>query len=349
MKLHVLLVAAATLLLAACSSGSQTSSFPQPNALTDIGAGVQGPSGLEAGVYSTGLTNVAALTFDAEGRLWAATAAFTDAGTDAVYVIASEGAAPLRVIDDAQTPLGLLWIDDTLYVSSREAVRAFEGFDGTHFAGMRTVIELPAGVGEVNGMALAPDGRISLGVSAPCDACDPESEYSAAVLSFLPDGSDLRVDANGIRAPIGLAYYPGTDDLFVTMNQRDALGDATPGDWLAVVEPGQDWRFPGCYGQGGTVCAGVPAPVAELDKHAAVSAVVIDPDGGLSDGSSAYVAEWASGKVLRVELSRSGGTYTSSVSTFLTGVGRPVGLALDADGSLFVGDWDSGTIYRITA
>ncbi len=348
MKLRLTALVAIALFLAACSGGGSTSSTPVP-ALTDIGVGVQGPSGVAASVYATGLTNVAALTLDDDGRLWAATAAFSDAGTDAVYVIASEGATPIKVIEDAQTPLGLLWIDNTLYVSSHEAVRAFEGFDGSRFASMRTIIELPQAVGEVNGMALGPDGRISLGVSAPCDACDPASEYSAAVISFLPDGSDLRIDATGIRAPIGLAYYPGTDDLFVTMNQRDALGDATPGDWLAVVEPGQDWRFPDCYGQGGTVCAGVPSPVAELDKHAAVSAVVIDADGGLSAGASAYVAEWASGKVLRVELSSDAGSYTGSVSTFLTGIGRPVGLALAADGSLFVGDWQSGTIYRITA
>jgi len=59
------------------------------------------------------------------------------------------------------------------------------------------------------------------------------------VVSFLPDGSDLRVEAGGIRAPVGLAYYPGTNDLFVTMNQRDDLGAQTPGDWLAVVRAGQ--------------------------------------------------------------------------------------------------------------
>jgi hypothetical protein len=27
------------------------------------------------------------------------------------------------------------------------------------------------------------------------------------------------------------------------MNQRDDLGDATPGDWLALVGDGEDWAF----------------------------------------------------------------------------------------------------------
>src|SRR5258706_307199 len=128
------------------------------------------------------------------------------------------------------------------------------------------------------GRALAPDGRLQLGISAPCDHCTPTLDQSAAIVSFQPDGTDLRVDAKGIRAPIGLAYFPGTSDLFVTMNQRDDLGDNTPGDWLAVVQAGQSWGFPDCYGQGGAACTGVPPPVAVLDKHAAVDGIAIVTD-----------------------------------------------------------------------
>ena len=236
--------------------------------LVDVGEGLQGPEGTTATIDATGLPNVAALAFDGEGRLWAATAAFSDDGTDAVYLVTGGTADPQRVVSDVHTPLGLLWIDDTLYVASAERVDAFDGFDGTTFSASRRVIDLPDGVGEVNGFARAPDGRIVLGISAPCDACDPTSDLSGAIVSFLPDGSDLQILARNVRAPIGLAYFPGTDDLFVTMNQPDELGDATPGDWLSLVADGQDWRFPECYGQGGLACEGVPSPIAELDAHA---------------------------------------------------------------------------------
>ena len=88
------------------------------------------------------------------------------------------------------------------------------------------------------------------------------------------------------------------------MNQRDDLGAATPGDWLALVRQGQNWGFPGCYGQGGTACRGVPQPIAVLDKHAAVGALVIlSGQLGLS-GTSAIVPEWQSARVQRVLLSR---------------------------------------------
>jgi glucose/arabinose dehydrogenase len=343
---------ACTLLLAlvvvACGAGA--AAVPKPTAtLTDIGAGLQGPAGLVAATYATGLSHVSAFSFDAGGRLWAATAGYDDDATDAVYLVSSAGAAPTRVIADLHTPLGLVWDGDVLYVASKGRVEAYSEFDGTSFANHRTVLTLPDGVGEVNGLVKSPDGRFVLGVSAPCDACAPTSPYAAAVVSFLPDGSDLRVEASGIRAPVGLAYIPGTGDLVVTMNQRDDLGTATPGDWLSLVRSGQAWGFPACYGQGGSACGGVPQPIATLDAHAAVSGVAIVRDFGSISGSSAILAEWAKGVVLRVALTAQGDTYRGTVEPFLTGLTNPVPVAAAPDGALLVGDWGTGTVYRVAS
>ena len=217
------------LVVTGCAGKGSSASSPTAAALVDIGAGLQGVDGLHATVYGTGLIHATAMAFDSHGRLWVATADYSDAGQDALYVIPQPGAPPVAVMTGLHTPLGLLWIDDTVYVASKERVDAYAGFDGTAFASQHNVVTLPAGVGEVNGLALDPDGRIQLGISAPCDHCTPASELSGAVVSFLPDGTDLQVDASGIRAPIGLAYFPDTSTLFVTMNQRDDLGDADTG------------------------------------------------------------------------------------------------------------------------
>jgi glucose/arabinose dehydrogenase len=345
---------AIALIAAACGSGgvapaSSTPYSAAPSAsLVDIGAGLHGPAGLSATVAATGLANVAALAVDGSGRLWAATAAYSAEGHDGLYVVASSGATPTEVVAGLHTPLGLLWIGDTLYVSSASGVDAYRGFDGSRFASRVTILALPAGVGEPNGLALSPDGRIVLGISAPCDACTPTLTDSAAILSFLADGGDVRVEASGIRAPVGLAFYPGTSDLLVTMNQRDDLGAETPGDWLALVRSGQTWGFPACYGQGGEACAGVPAPIAVLDAHAGVSGVAI-VSGLLATGvgTSAIVAEWATGSVLRVDLAHDGSTYHGTVAPFLSGLTNPVPVISGPDGSLFVGDWGTGMIYRI--
>ncbi len=343
----VALVAAAALLV---SCGGTPTSTSESDALVAIGAGLHGRSGLRATTYATGLTHAAAFAFDGSGRLWVATAAYEDGGDDAVYVVTAAGATPKKVISGVHTPLGLLWVDGALYVSSHERVDAYRDFDGTTFASSANVVTFPAGVGENNGLVRSPDGRIVLGISAPCDACTPSSEYSAAIVSFEPDGTDLRVDASGIRAPVGLAYYPGTSDLFVTMNQRDDLGDETPGDWLALVDAGTTWGFPDCDGQASDACSSVPAPVATLDEHAAVSGVaIVTGELGPAVGDAAIAAEWAKGKLVEVALTPSGATYTGAVSTFLTGIKNPVAVAVGPDGALYAGDWSTGSVYRIAA
>jgi glucose/arabinose dehydrogenase len=328
---------------AGCGGGSGS-------ALTDIGAGVRGPENLTASVYASGPAHVAAFAVDPHGRLWVATAGYDDSSHDGVYLVAHEGAKPVEVISGLHTPLGLLWRGDTLYVASTGKVETFRDLRGTRFAARRTVVRLPAKVGESNGLVATADGRLLLGISAPCDHCTPASKLSGSIVSFRPDGSDLQLYAWGIRAPISLAYYPGTSDLLVTMNQRDDLGAQTPGDWLAQVRSGDNWRFPACYGQGGAACAGVRDPVATLDKHAAAAGLVI-VSGPLAGDSkaTALVAEWAKGTVLRVPLDASGTGYSGRATPFLTGIRNPVALGMTAGGRLLVGDWTTGTIYAIAA
>ena len=112
------------------------------------------------------------------------------------------------------------------------------------------------------------------------------------------------------------------------MNQRDDLGDATPGDTLAVVAEGSSWGFP-------DHTATAPSPVAVLDKHAAVTGVAIV-------AGTAYVAEWATGKVMRIGLS------SRKVDTLtVTKLKNPTAVvAIDAH-TLLVGDWAAGTIWRV--
>lgn len=341
-------VVAVVLLMAGCASGNGSTSSGD---LVAIGAGLQGPSGLRATAYTHGPAHVSAFALDGQGRLWLSTAAATDTGTDGVYVVARAGAAPTRVIADLHTPLGLLWIGSQLYVASKEQVEAYRGFDGTSFASHRTVVTFASGVGELNGLVRASDGRIWLGISAPCDHCRTTSPYSASVVSFGPDGSGLRVEVNHIRAAVGLAAYPGTSALLATSDQRDDLGTKTPGDQLVNLAAGQDYGFPDCYGQGGSACAGVPDPVATLDPHGGIDGVaVVTGQLGGAVGTAAVVAEYAVGKVQVVPLvaDPSGTGYTGTPAPLLTGLKNPVPVLAGSGGALFVGDWTTGIVYRIT-
>jgi glucose/arabinose dehydrogenase len=300
---------------------------------TSIGAGLTGRSGLHAAVFARGIPQMSAFAYDSDGRLWVTRSGSTAHARDGVYLVARPGAMPVKVVSSIRGPLGLVWIGQRLYVSHLGGVDRFDGFDGRAFARRTTILRGPVAGAENNNLVLAPSGRLVMGVSATCDHCSTTPRFSGAVVSFLPDGSGLRVLAGGIRAAYGLLFHG--DKLYASMNQRDDLGAKTPGDWLAIVEQGQDWRFPACYGQGGDACDGVPEPLAELDPHAAAGGVAIG-------GSTAYVAEWVDGKVMGVPV---GGGKARAV---LTGLSHPLPLLVSQDGSLLVGDWGSGVIYRVS-
>jgi glucose/arabinose dehydrogenase len=339
----------ALLVLGGCgSSPGHSTATAQAPALVSIGAGLKGPAGLRAGVYAQGPPTTAAFAFDSRGRLWLTAAGLENYAHDGVYMIAKAGAPAVKVISGLKNPLGILWHEGKLYVASLGRVDEFGDLHGTHFAQHRKIVNGPLAKGENNLLAAAPDGRLVMGVTATCDHCTPRSPFSGSIVSFRPDGGGLRLYATRIRAPFGLAYFPGTSDLFASMNQRDDLGSRTPGDWLGLVTEGQDWGFPGCYGQGGPACVGVPAPVAVLDKHAASGAVVIATGQlGSGVGTSALVTEWQTSRVMRVSLTRAGSRYKGSAAPLLEGVKNPLALALASDGSLLVGDWSSGRIYRV--
>ena len=341
------------LVAAGCGGASGTSTTATTaataNAAVDIGEGLKGPAGLKATVYASGLRNVSAFAVDGQGRLWATTSAASDHSADGVYLIARAGAKPVKVIRGLAGPLGLVWRGRRLYVTSLGRVDVFSGLSGSRFAAHRAVIVQPSGHGWNNGIVSLPDGRLAMGISSACDHCVSHTRWSATIVSFRPDGSDVRLYASGIRAPFGLAYDPATRALLTSMNQRDDLGARTPGDWLALVREGQNWRFPGCYGQGGSACRGVPEPLAVLDEHAAAGGVaLVSGQLGRAVGRAALVTEWERGVVKRVPLRRSGPGYASAQAVpLLSGFKHPLPLTLAADGALLVGDWGSGKIYRI--
>ncbi len=309
-----------------------------------IGAGLRGPASWVATRYARGPKRVSGFAWGDGGRLWLAAAGLGTHGTDGVYTRDPASHRVTKVISGLNDPLGLVWMHGTLYVASVGRVDAFSGFDGTRFARRRRIVDGPVRGAENNALARAPDGRLLMGISATCDHCTPRQRASGAIVSFRPSGKDLKVYASGIRAPVGLAFVPGTRDLLATMNQRDDLGARTTGDWLSFVQAGSAWGFPACYGQAGSACDGVPKPLAVLDRHAAASDVAITRAGGSTE---AFVALWATASIDRVMLTRRGSGYAARREPFLRGMEHPMALASAPDGSLLAGDWGSGLVYRV--
>src|SRR5579871_2167503 len=60
----------------------------------------------------------------------------------------------------------------------------------------------------------------------------------ADVLMFTPEGKPEGIFATGIRNCVGLAVQPRTGDLWCSTNERDALGDDVPPDYVTRVTKG---------------------------------------------------------------------------------------------------------------
>lgn len=290
------------------------------------------PVGYRATVYASGLTHPTAMAFGPDRRLYVS----EDVG-DIVSVV--RGSKRPRLFRRGLTvPLGVLWRGHTLYVSESGRVEAFRAGGGR-----RVVVRgLPFGRHQQDAIVAGPDGRLYLGSGSTCDACVEQDPRSAAILSFRPDGSGLRVVARGLRNPYGLVFVGRS--LYVTVNGRDDLGDGEPADTVVRITPGASFGWPGCWPSYALkrlvgACGGVARPVAYLEPHSSA-------DGIVSWRGDLFVTEWGEylskrhGRVLvRIRRGR--------VSTFASGFDHPLALAVDPAGDLLVADWGRGVIYAI--
>jgi glucose/arabinose dehydrogenase len=296
-------------------------------------AAIHLPAGYRASVYATGLHHPTALAFGPDHRLYVS----EDVG--AVVSVARGTKRPRPFLKQLVVPLGLLWRGRTLYVSQSGRVDAF-GANGRH---LRVVLShLPYKLHQQDAIVAGPDGRLYLGSGSTCDACSERDPRSAAILSFRPDGSGLRVVATGLRNPYGLTFVGRT--LYATVNGRDKLGDGEPAEEVVNVRPGARYGWPDCWASYALKrltgsCTGVTPPVAYLDPHSSA-------DGIVSWRGDLFVAEWGEylsekhgRKLVRIRRGR--------VETFATGFAHPLALAVDPAGDLLVADWERGVIYAI--
>ncbi|HEY3706568.1 MAG TPA: sorbosone dehydrogenase family protein [Terracidiphilus sp.] len=205
----------------------------------------------------------------------------------------------------------------------------------------------------------------------------PEEKDRADVLEFTPEGKQVKVYASGIRNCVGEAINPTTGQLWCSTNERDALGNNLVPDYVTHVEEGGfygwPWYYMGTHG-------GVQDP-RHKGKHPELQSKVITPDVLVNphfaslemtfyegsqfpaefkgDGFAAEHGSWnrklrTGYEVVRIPMKN--GKATGEYEDFLTGFtvgdggvwGRPVGVTVAEDGSLFVSDDGSRSIWHVT-
>jgi glucose/arabinose dehydrogenase len=96
-------------------------------------------------------------------------------------------------------------------------------------------------------VVVSPNGNqlfISIGSGSNVNA---ESPPRASVQQANLNGSNNITFAYGLRNPVGLAFHPITNDLYVACQERDALGDDLVPDYFTRIQQNDFYGWPYAY------------------------------------------------------------------------------------------------------
>lgn len=224
-----------------------------------------------------------------------------------------------------------------------------------------------------------PDGKLYLSMGSSCNVCVQSDPRRAAISRYSPDGTFEKTFASGIRNAVGMIFHPLTGQMWAVNNGRDGLGPDAPPEGLLRLEEGQNYGWPFCYGDHipdpemkpeAGYCDPMDIPAVFLPAHYAPLGLTFyygksfpsQYEGDLfvtSHGSWDREERWGY-KILRVRFKDNEPDLSAGdlmVEDFATGWlldpkdgihwGRPVDLVVAPDGSMFVTDDASMTIYKI--
>jgi glucose/arabinose dehydrogenase len=276
-------------------------------------------------------------------------------------------------------PHGLAFHDGALYVADLKAVYRLGYRDGALRASSRSRVTrssfgVPGGH-FTRDIAFDSKGRLFLTIGS-AENIGEDAPPRATVQLVNPNGT-LTTFVSGIRNPVGIAPYPGTDDMYVTVNERDGLGDGLVPDYFTRIRQGEFFGWPYAYigpnpapdygSKRPDLVAKTAVPDLLFQSHSAPLGLVFYegsqfPAEYRGDAFVSLHGSWNSSKptgykVVRIKFAN--GRPVGGYDNFLTGFwdgstspaqvwGKPVGLAVAKDGSLLVADDTGNTIWRVT-
>jgi glucose/arabinose dehydrogenase len=214
-------------------------------------------------------------------------------------------------------------------------------------------------------------------IGSRSNVSDDSSEANRArIFEFNPDGTGQRVYAWGVRNAVGIKFRPGTNDLWMSVNERDELGDGLVPDYISRVQAGGFYGWPWFYigknqdprhkGKHPELADKVIVPDLLVQSHSATLNLCFY-DGPLfpaeykGDIFATFHGSWNKNrrtgyKVVRVPIDKSSGKPRGDYEDFVTGFvtkegnvwGRPVGITVAKDGALLFSEDANGTIWRVT-
>lgn len=359
-------------------------SNPALKPVSVAGHSVNLPPGFTITQFAGGLKVPRFMAFDGAGNL-----AVAEDGAGRIVLFKVQNGqlnpSPEPLITGLSDPTSVAFNQDFVYVAEAREIARYRYQAGS--VGQRQVVipNLPPAIDHhTRTIVFGPDGALYLAMGSPCNVCTINDPRYATIGRYNADGSGYSLVAKGLRNAVGVAFQPGTGQLWATVNGRDSLGDNIPWDLLTSIRQGADYGWPRCYDdrqkdpQFGTSagCASVALPDVGLQAHSAALGL------GFATGSK-FPAEYRGGAFIafhgswnrsvptgyKLVYAQFNGSRVVSVKDFATGWhpgaggqmiqtpyglgtsgawGRPVQPVMGPDGSLYVSDDYLGAIYRVS-
>jgi glucose/arabinose dehydrogenase len=362
------------------------------------------PAGFRVNVFADKLQLPRFMALAPNGDVFVAEPARGNASITVLRDADHDGVAEMRTTfaTGLNRPFGLAFWKNYLYVGNNDSVVRFSYKTGQTAAagGPEKIADLPPSdaaldqdtatrlkidISQTRGynhwtrnVIFSPDGtKMYVTVGSSTNATPESDERRGAISEYRPDGSVHRVFASGLRNPVGLAYFPGTNTLWTAVNERDHLGDDLVPDYITSVEERGFYGWPYSYlgthvdptvsPQRPDLVAKARVPEVLLPSHSAALGLMFytGTQFPAEYRHSAFVA--LHGSINRSRLSGyevvrvpfRNGKPAGETETFLSGFaardddekeawGRPVGLLQLPDGSILVSDDGGNRVWRVS-
>lgn len=332
------------------------------------------PAGFSIEEYASGFERPRYMLQDASGRIL-----MTDSVPGGSVYILEKGGASKKMLTGLDRPFGMAFHKGDLYVAETTALKRYK-YDakaGKAENGQMVYDMKDYGKGHwTRSVIFDKAGKLylSIGSASNVDAGEPKDR--AAILRMNPDGSGKEYFAEGVRNPVSLRFYPGTNTLYASVQERDALGDDLVPDYFTSIKQGGFYGWPYAYigpnedprrkGEKPDLVAKTIVPDVPLGSHVAVLDFIFYngrsfPKQYQGGAFLALHGSWNRSKRVGYSLvyvPMKNGKPVGDPQDFLNGWmldpdkrevwGRPVGLLQMADGSMLVTDDGGNKVWRIS-
>ncbi|MEO8125489.1 MAG: PQQ-dependent sugar dehydrogenase [Bryobacteraceae bacterium] len=345
------------------------------------GAQLEVPAGFTVAEYATGFQTPRVMIYGPSGELLL-TESLEGGGVSIIAVKGKllEPGERKKLISGLERPYGLAWYQDWLYVGESSSIKRYKYDAKAMTVGKGEEVVSLAGLNRghwTRSLAIDPKAKkLYVGVGSASNVSPGEPKERAAINRYNLDGTGYETFASGTRNPTSIHFYPGTEQLWASVQERDALGDDLVPDYFTHIQQGGFYGWPFAYfgpnedprnkGQQPDLVKKTITPDVSLGAHVAV----IDwtfytgkmfPKEYQGGAFLALHGSW--NRSIRVGQSVAfvpfqNGKPTAPPKEFLKGWmlspdkaqvwGRPTGVLQMTDGSLLVSDDGGNKIWRIS-